>query len=84
MTNTKRRIEKIEDRLHLRQEPSPRVMIVNNCAESEHVKDLSENVEEWLTYQQRVRDCPNTRFVLLWTSEELYARGLSNESLLLQ
>ena len=82
MSSLKRRIENIEDKLYLRRNPNPRVMIVNNCPESGLQKSLPDNAEEWLTYKQRVRDYPNTVFVLLWTSQELYARGLKNMRLL--
>ena len=78
--NLKRRLDKIEEKLHLSHEPNPRILTVFNSPEKELEKQLPENVTEWLTYQEKIKKQPDTDLVLLISTEELYARGLSNFS----
>ncbi len=82
MSDLARRLKKVEDRLHLGQEPNPHIMTVDNYPDSELVKSLPEDVTEWLTYKRKIRDYPDITSVLLLTSQELAARGLVADTLL--
>ena len=77
-----RRLDKIEDKLHLSHEPNPRIFTVFNSPEKELEKQLPKNLTDWLTYREKIKQYPDTHCVLLFSTEELYARGLSNFSII--
>jgi hypothetical protein len=83
MRDISRRLDKIEDKLHLHHEPDPRILKVFNSPEKELEKELPENATDWLTYQEKVKKQPDIDFVMLLSTEELYARGLL-DSILIQ
>ena len=75
MSNLSRRISTIEKQLKVGDEQLEPSVLRLNLAESDEVtRALPENEEEWLTYQEQLRQNPNTPVIVLSGEDEMKAR----------
>jgi len=75
--NIERRIQKAEEKLNIgNQQTKPTVLRLTLFKDREASSLLPENVEEWITYKETLRGYPNTSLVVIFTENELAARGL--------
>ena len=70
-----RRLKQIEQKLSLTDEPEePKVFIIGFTGHKEAEQALPEDVKEWLTYKEQVKDGQTHRIILLLTVDEIRAR----------
>jgi hypothetical protein len=75
MKDIHRRVEKVEQTLGVgSNQRKPDVICIKERFPNEPKPALSENVEEWLTYQKQVEDDPQRDLIILFASDELKAR----------
>ena len=74
--NLDKRIEKIEEKLNINSHKKPplvlRILLNRTSTNDEAKNGLPENVEEWLTYQEQLRQ--NCTLILVNERDELEAR----------
>jgi hypothetical protein len=75
------RLEKAEQRLNIDRQAGPDVLVIFTPTDELASSSLPENTEDWITYKQHIRKCPDINFMLLFASDELAARGLSGANL---
>ena len=80
MSYLRSQIRSIERKLNISSSHCPKVLVLS-LEDPELRRTLPENVQEWLTYQQELRQHPNTDFVMMVDSAELIARGLPAKKL---
>lgn len=71
-----RRIQKAEQKLNINRQTKPRVLVFTLSTDNPKSSLLPENVEEWITYKETLRDYPDIDVVILFSSQELAAREL--------
>lgn len=75
MRDISRRIRTMEKKLNVGNEHLRlRNIIICSAEPDEAERALPENIEEWLTYKEHLRECPNNSVVILNAYDEVKAR----------
>jgi hypothetical protein len=69
-----KRIEKIEMGLNFKKSGKPNLIILSIDSRNEQEKDLPQDKEQWLTYQEQIRQNPHRVMVMLIGKNELEKR----------